>query len=63
MRSVLRRAGDHVLGLLAPTVSAKADTSWLERCYCRGMTEYKRECHVVGGVSGCTPCNLVAICV
>jgi len=63
MRSALRRAGDHLLGVLVPTVSAKADTSWQERCYCKGLVEYKRWCHVVGGTTGCAACEAVAVCV
>jgi 7-cyano-7-deazaguanine synthase in queuosine biosynthesis len=63
MRSLLRLAGDRVLSILAPKASARADTSWTERCYCRGLYEYKRYCHTVGGATGCGACEIVAICV
>ncbi|MBE8526056.1 hypothetical protein ILP97_52735 [Amycolatopsis sp. H6(2020)] len=63
MTKLLRRAGDRVLGVLVPNASAKADTSWTERCYCKQLWEYRRYCHVVGGTSGCGPCEAVALCV
>lgn len=63
MTKLLRRTGDRVLGILVPKVSAKADTSWTEHCYCKPMWDYRRTCYVVGGTSGCSACEPVAVCV
>ncbi|MFF5208844.1 hypothetical protein [Streptosporangium sp. NPDC000396] len=64
MTGLLGRLGDRVLEKLVPKAAAKADTSWEEYCYCRNMWRYKKWCHVVGGTSGCSPCQAyeVAVC-
>ncbi|MEV6398956.1 hypothetical protein AB0M39_29935 [Streptomyces sp. NPDC051907] len=56
------KLGDRVLERLVPKATAQADTSWTERCYCISERRARfRTCHVVGGTSGCTPCNIERI--
>lgn len=61
MTGALGRLGDQLLERLVPKATAKADASWIEVCYCRNLKRYKRECHVVGGTTGCTSCYLVDV--
>ncbi|GLZ79270.1 hypothetical protein Afil01_40770 [Actinorhabdospora filicis] len=68
MIRVLGRAADSVLGRLVPKASASADTSWTEWCgpcqWIDAFGNYARPfktCHVVGGTSGCTPCNTLRV--
>ncbi|MEU5342470.1 MULTISPECIES: hypothetical protein [unclassified Streptomyces] len=63
MNSTIARIGDRVLERLIPKATAQADTSFYQRCYCRGLEEYKKLCHVVGGTSSCSGCIYYAICV
>ncbi|HEY9368659.1 hypothetical protein [Streptomyces sp.] len=59
---VVRKLGDKVLERLAPSATAKADTSFYQFCYCSGIYRYERLCHVVGGISSCGGCSRRSQC-
>lgn len=60
MIGFVAKLGDRLLERLAPTVTAKADTTWYEYCYCTAdWRAIYRTCHVVGGTSTCGACNTV----
>ncbi|GLZ82053.1 hypothetical protein Afil01_68600 [Actinorhabdospora filicis] len=56
MRAINRLA-DRVLGRFVPATKAKADTSWMELCWCDQYHHWSRWCTVVGGLSSCTECK------
>lgn len=65
MTKLLNKAADKVLGRLVPRSTARADSSW--NAWCGGCTWDKqlqryirnfKTCHVVGGLSTCSPCNM-----
>jgi hypothetical protein len=57
MNAFLRGFGDRMLDRLVPKATAKADTSFYKRCYCRPPADVMKLCHVVGGISACGPCD------
>ncbi|WP_052852676.1 hypothetical protein [Streptomyces avicenniae] len=58
MLNLLGRAGDRLLEAVAPKAVAKADATFKKRCYCHINGAWvARTCHVVGGMTGCGPCN------
>ncbi|MGC4895990.1 hypothetical protein [Micromonospora sp. DT31] len=61
MRKTLNALGDRLLGMVAPTVSAKAEPCGTLRtytCYCNGRSRYTKQCCVNSG--SCTVCRLTA---
>ncbi|MFD4137958.1 MULTISPECIES: hypothetical protein [unclassified Streptomyces] len=62
MTGMLRKMGDRALERLVPSTTAQADTSFYKFCYCTHNRAYRKLCHIVGGTTGCTPCQFWTYC-